>query len=33
MMLGDAFNHRKKLAADLTKWMNRLGQSLGRAGR
>jgi hypothetical protein len=27
MMLGDAFNRRKKLAADLTKWMNRLSQS------
>lgn len=26
-MLGDAFNRRKKLAADLQKWMNRLGQS------
>lgn len=26
-MLGDAFNRRKKLGADLTKWMNRLSQS------
>lgn len=27
MMLGDAFNRRKKLAADLQKWTNRLSQS------
>lgn len=26
-MLGDAFNRRKKLGADLTKWMNRLSQA------